>query len=89
MDISQNSFVLLVLTTWMGTEKEDCVRCKEQTGLLYGFFFVWCDFSHFSFSPCRGEQGWLLEENSLLKSQPWRLQEELREAKEECSRHDE
>ncbi|XP_042739182.1 ninein-like protein isoform X2 [Lagopus leucura] len=37
----------------------------------------------------RGEQGWLLEENSLLKSQPGRLQEELREAKEECSRHDE
>ncbi|XP_048790724.1 ninein-like protein isoform X8 [Lagopus muta] len=37
----------------------------------------------------RGEQGWLPEENSLLKSQPGRLQEELREAKEECSRHDE
>ncbi|XP_052532167.1 ninein-like protein isoform X4 [Tympanuchus pallidicinctus] len=36
----------------------------------------------------RGEQGWLLEENSLLKSQTGRLQEELREAKEEC-RHDE
>ncbi|XP_031453012.1 ninein-like protein isoform X2 [Phasianus colchicus] len=37
----------------------------------------------------RGEQGWLLEENSLLKSQPGRLQKELREAKEKCSRHDE
>ncbi|OXB68352.1 hypothetical protein ASZ78_015292 [Callipepla squamata] len=36
----------------------------------------------------RGEQGWLLEENSLLKSQLGRLQQELREVKK-YSRHDE
>lgn len=53
--------------------------------------FVWflCDCSHFSLSPTRGEQSWLLEEDSLLKNQPGRLQQEQRKAKEECSRHDE
>lgn len=54
MDISQNSFVLLVLTTWMGTEKEDCVRCKEQTGLLYVFFLYGVIF-HISLSLPAGE----------------------------------
>ncbi|KAM7117532.1 ninein-like protein isoform 6-T15 [Ciconia maguari] len=37
----------------------------------------------------RGEPCWLLEENSLLKSQLQRLQQELRLAKEKGSKHDE
>ncbi|XP_035408854.1 ninein-like protein isoform X4 [Cygnus atratus] len=37
----------------------------------------------------RGDLCWLLEENSLLKSQLGRLQQELREAKEKGSRRDE
>ncbi|XP_075352873.1 ninein-like protein isoform X5 [Mycteria americana] len=37
----------------------------------------------------RGELCWLLEENSLLKSQLQRLQQELRLAKEKGSKHDE
>lgn len=46
------------------------------------------DFSHSAVSPRRGDLCWLLEENSLLKSQLGRLQQELREAKK-GSRHDE
>lgn len=46
--------------------------------------FAWC--SHSAVSPCREELCWLLE-NSMLKSQLGRLQQELRLAKEKGSEH--
>jgi len=48
--------------------------------------FAW--FSHSAVSPCRGKLCRMLEENSLLKSQLGRLQQELRLAKK-GSKHDE
>lgn len=49
--------------------------------------FAW--FSHSAVSPCGGELCQLLKENSLLKSQLGRLQQELRLSKEKGSERDE
>lgn len=54
----------------MGIEQGASVEYQEQT-----WPFPW--FSHSAVSPCRGELCWLLEENSLLRSQLGRLQQEL------------